>query len=204
MSIAPTADPSARTSGRRASRRRSAIIAALRLVLPAVSALVLLSVLAALAVSALGDRNQPAPSTRPIELVAPRLVGADDKGRPFVITAAGATRDGAAAERVGLDRPQLVLDEGGPDYMRVTAAKGVFDERDGKLSLSGGVKLVGPQGAYDSPATVFDTRTGEIAGSGAVRGAGAFGDIQAGSYAVKDKGDRIIFKGRVHSRQNLK
>jgi lipopolysaccharide export system protein LptC len=34
-----------------------------------------------------------------------------------------------------------------------------------------------------------------------VRGAGASGDrVQADSYAVSDKGDRVVFKGRVRTR----
>ena len=39
-------------------------------------------------------------------------------------------------------------------------------------------------------------------GDAGVKGAGSGNQVQADSYSVSDKGDRVIFKGRVRSRLN--
>lgn len=148
--------------------------------------------------------TQTAGDDAPIRLVNPRFVGRDDKGRAYVITALSATRDSADYQRVMLDQPALVLDEEGPDPLRITAKAGVYHEGTRKLDLSGGVKLAGAQAVFDTAASLFDTKTGEIVGSGPIHGSGSVGEITAKSYAVQGKGERMIFKGGVHTRLNTK
>ena len=103
-----------------------------------------------------------------------------------------------------LDRPALVLDDEGPDPVRVTAARGLYHEGDRKLEVSGGVRLSGAQAAFDTATSLFDTRTGELVGSGPIHGSGPLGEITSKSYGVYDKGDRMIFTGGVHTRMNSK
>ena len=88
--------------------------------------------------------------------------------------------------------------------VRVSSASGVYHEDTRKLELSGGVQLSGPKGAFQTAASLFDTKTGELVGSGPIQGSGSLGDISAKSYGVYDKGDRMVFKGGVHTVLNKK
>jgi lipopolysaccharide export system protein LptC len=186
-------------------RRRSRLVRILRIALPASVAVIL----AALAGEIVYNTIKAAPATsaesdEPIRLVNPRFVGRDDKGRAFVITAASAMRDQKDYQRVMLDKPALILDEEGPDPLRIQANAGVYHEGNRKLDLQGGVKLSGAQAVFETAASLFDTKTGELVGSGPIQGAGSLGEIQAKSYGVYGKGERMVFKGGVHTRLNSK
>jgi lipopolysaccharide export system protein LptC len=182
-------------------RRRSRVIAVLRILLPGLILLILAGLAGMIAYNSfMAQPVSPASSNEPIKLVNPRFVGRDDRGRPFVLISASATRDLQDDQKVYLDKPALVLDEEGPDPLRITAAKGVYHEATRKLEVSGGVRLAGARGAFDTAASLFDTHTGELVGSGPVHGLGSLGEINAKSYGVYDKGARMVFKGGVHTR----
>ena len=186
-------------------RRRSRVIRGLRILFPALIGAILLALAASVVWNAV--TTQPVsvgPADAPIRLVNPRFVGRDDKGRAFVLTAASATRDTKDYRKVYLDKPALILDEEGPDPLKVTAKAGVYHELTRKLEVSGGVRLSGAQTAFETAASMFDTKTGELVGSGDIQGAGPLGDITAKSYGVYDKGGRMVFKGGVHTRVNSK
>lgn len=192
-------------AGRSRWRRRSRLIRRLRVVLPALIVLILAGLAASVVYSSLrATPVQDGDSDEPIRLVNPRFVGRDDKGRAFVLTAVSAMRDPKDYQRVILDRPTLVLDEEGPDPLRVTAASGVYHEGDRKLAVSGGVRMSGPRGAFETAESLFDTKTGELVGSGPIQGSGSLGEITAKSYGVYGKGERMVFKGGVHTRLESK
>ena len=176
-----------------------------RIILPAAIGLILAFLAGCVAYNSL--TAQPSVQTAadaPIKLVNPRCVGRDDKGRAYVLTAVTATRDTKDYQKVYLDRPALVLDDEGPDPVKVTAREGVYHEGDRKLEVSGGVRLEGGEAAFDTAASQFDTRTGELVGSGPIHGAGPLGEINSKSYGVYDKGSRMVFTGGVHTRMNTK
>jgi lipopolysaccharide export system protein LptC len=201
----PVTPTSTRRDGFERWRKRSRQVRNLRVALPAAIGLIFLALAGAVAWNTMTSApEQPKDSNAPIRLVNPRFVGRDDKGRAFVLTAASATRDQKDYQRVLLDRPALVLDEGGPDAMRVTGHAGVYHEADRKLQLNGGVRLSGVSAAFETAASQFDTRTGELVGSGPIQGSGSLGEITAKSYAVYGKGERMVFKGGVHTRLETK
>ena len=186
-------------------RRRSRLVRLLRILLPTLVGLILAALAGAVVYNALTSRpGQPKDTAAPIRLVHPRFVGRDDKGRAFVLTAESATRDPNEYQRVLLVRPALVLDEQGPDPVRLQAAAGVYNESTFKLDLHGGVRLVGSKAAFDTATSLFDTKTGEIVGSGPIQGSGSLGEISARSYAVYGKGERFVFRGGVHTRLDRK
>lgn len=186
-------------------RRRSRTVRAMRIVLPGLIGLILAGLAAAVAYSALTvEPVRTGDASAPIRLVNPRFLGRDDKGRAFVITAQSAERDPRDYQRVVLDHPTLVMDEQGPDPVRLTANEGVYHEGSFKLDLRGGVRLVGSKAAFDTASSLFDTKTGEVFGSGPIQGSGSLGEISAKSYAIYGKGDRVIFKGGVHTRLDQK
>ena len=186
-------------------RRRSRLIRTLRVVLPATIALIFVGLVGSVAWSTFNAQpKEAAAGDEPIRLVKPRFVGRDDKGRAFVLTAESAIRDRLDYQRVMLKKPALVLDEAGPDEMRINGADGIFHEQNGKLELSGGVRLADTKNAFATAASLFDTKTGEVIGSGPIQGAGGLGEINAKSYGVYDKGDRMVFKGGVRTRLETK
>ena len=196
----PPGRPSRRASIRR-WRRRSRVIGALRVALPALIGLILLGLGGSVAYNAL--TAQPVPSgsaSDPIRLVNPHFLGRDARGRPFELTSLTATRDPQNYQRVFLDKPVLVLDDDGPDPLHITSGAGIFHEDTGKLEVSGGVRLSSARGAFDTAQSVFDTKTGELEGSGPVQGAGPLGEIQAKSYGVYEKGAVMVFNGNVRTR----
>jgi lipopolysaccharide export system protein LptC len=177
----------------------------MRIILPAVIGLIMLFLVGAVAYNALTIQPaQPRETSAPIRLVRPRFVGRDERGRAFVITAQSATRDPADYQRVVLDHPALLLDEDGPDPIRLVAAAGVYHEGTFQLDLHGGVRLVGSKAAFDTDTSLYDTKTGEITGPGPIQGSGSLGEINAKSYSVYDKGNRVIFRGGVHTRLDRK
>lgn len=198
LSIAAAPDRRAQV---RRWRRRSRVVRAMRIVLPALIGLILAGLAAAVAYNALtAAPGQPKDTATPIRLVHPRFVGRDDKGRAFVITADSATRDPREYQRVLLVRPAMLMDSEGPDPIRLSGNAGVYNEGTFKLDLHGGVRLVDSKGAFDTATALFDTKTGDIVGSGRIQGSGAPGELRADSYAISNKGDRMFFRGRVYTR----
>jgi len=182
-------------------RRRSRVVRALRLIFPSLIGLIMAGLAGSVVYNTLTAQPTPAGSVNdPIRLVNPHFLGRDTHGRPFVLTSTTATRDPRDYQRVVLDRPTLVVDEDSPDPLHITARSGVYHEATGKLEVSGGVRLSGARGAFDTAQSVFDTKTGELVGSGPVQGLGSLGEIRAKSYGVYDKGTRMVFDGAVHAR----
>ena len=186
-------------------RRRSRLVRRLRVILPALIGLILLSMLGfVLQTTLLGRDSSRQEADAPIELVNPRFVGKDNKGRAFVLTAAAAVRDENDYQRVLLDRPALILDAEGVNPTRVTARSGVYNEDRQMLNLDGGVKMSGGDVTFDTVSSIFNTATGELEGQGQISGASQLGEITAKSYGVYDKGERLVFKGGVRGRIDSK
>ncbi len=179
-------------------RRHSQLILRLRVVLPAIIAVIVLGLAGMITYSSLaGAPVEPEESDAPIRLVNPRFMGRDAEGRSFVITANSAVRDEDDYQRVVLDRPAMGLDGEGLSPMRLSAQSGVFHEGDGVLRLQGDVSLNDQDATFDTGSAVFDTATGVLEGEGLITGAGPLGEIRAKSYGVYDKGQRMVFKGGV-------
>jgi lipopolysaccharide export system protein LptC len=201
MTAADTTLPEPRRVDFERWRKRSRLIRTLRIVLPASIAVIFLGLVGSVAWSTFSAQPKAAAGgDEPIRLVKPRFVGRDDKGRAFVLTAESAVRDRLDYQRVMLKKPALVLDEGGPDEMRINGADGIFHEQNQKLELMGGVRLADTKNAFATAASLFDAKTGEVIGSGPIQGAGGLGEITAKSYGVYDKGSRMVFKGGVRTR----
>jgi lipopolysaccharide export system protein LptC len=197
LSVAP---PETRLRDFQRWRRRSRLIRGLRIALPAMILLIFAGLGGAVIRHSLTAASAVAADDGPIRLINPRFVGRDAKGRAFVVTARSAVRDSRDFQRVILDQPALVIDENGDNPTRLTSRSGVYHEGTRRLQLTGGVRLTSPQAALDTAASLYDTKTGELVGSGSIQGSGSLGEINAKSYGVYDKGERIIFSGGVRAR----
>lgn len=184
-------------------RRRSRVVRGLRIGLPALVAVLLVSLAGQVIWRSLAEADAKTAANVPIRLVNPKFYGRDEQGRAFVLSAITAVRDENDYQKVMLDRPTVALDQddnGGK--ANLSAARGVYQEDDGLLDLAGGVRLNDGSSEIVTQNSTFNTKTGQIEGKGAIKGAGNLGQIEAQSYGIYDKGERMVFKGGVRGRIN--
>jgi lipopolysaccharide export system protein LptC len=186
-------------------RRRSALIGVLRVALPAAMVAIILLLAAWVAfggmIASLGGQRGAGPGS--IHMTNARFLGRDADGRPYVLTALEAARDNLDFQRITLQSPTLTLGADGPKAVHLTADRGVYREDNRILLLNGHVSLRDSQGdAFLTDQAIVDTLKGAVAGKSPIAGHGPAGAIRADSYAVYDRGQRLVFQGRVHSRVN--
>lgn len=198
-----TAALSANRPKARPRRRKS--ISALRIALPLLAAGIVATIAAQATLRALQAKPSAAAASGPaLRMENPRFTGAMKDGRAFLITATAAVRDGADPNKIALESPHLTRGYGSDSPTQVTSRQGAYDEQKGSLLLTGDVKIDNGGGyAFSTEKALIDTRTGEVVGDQGVSGAGVSGNkVKADSYSVSDKGDRVVFKGRVRTRLN--
>lgn len=138
-----------------------------------------------------------------IHMTNPRFQGRDSKGRAFTLSAREAVRDERNQKQVSLTDPYVSLGVDTATPTRLMADYGVYNEEDRMLRLNGNVRLDDGSGyRFASNQATVDTRKGELVGKEAMSADGPMGQVQAGSFAVQDKGKKAIFKGGVRARLN--
>jgi len=177
-------------------------VRALRTVLPAIAIGVAVAIVGQGVIRAMAIKPAAPAATAPLRMDNPRFTGTLKDGRAFLITASSATRDLNNADQVFLKNPQLTRGYGSPAPTHVVSKEGVYQEEKGSLLLTGDVKIDNGQGyQFASQKALIDTNTGDLVGGAAVEGAGPnSGSVRADDYSVSDKGDRVVFKGRVRTR----
>ena len=201
--VPPSAPGDARAGERARWRDRSRTIRfwrrALPLVIVGIVALLVLWIGGRSAIVKLASPNV-SKETGGVRMVNPRFYGRDTSNRAFVVGAAEAARDAANGHTVTLKGPSVTLDAGGANPTRVAAANGVYREDQKRLNLTGRVDLDDGRGYhFTTPKAVVDTSTGHVTGDSGVRGQGPLGQMDASSYGVYDRGQRIVLKGDVHA-----
>lgn len=184
-------------------RTRERLIARMRLALPAVMALIVVGLIGWVAASTLRAPKPVRIEDPIIRMVGARFQGRTEDGRSFLIGARQAVRDERAPSGVTLIEPIMVVGAETPTPRRIMAREGTYDEKTRLLRLTGEVRI--DDGAGNRVATndtVIDTRTGLAVGQKGIESDGPVGQVSADSYTVKDKGDRIEFRGRVRTRVN--
>jgi lipopolysaccharide export system protein LptC len=186
-------------------RRRSLLIAALRRILPLVIlAIVILFggwvLFGGLITGGVGGHGAP-PSS--IHMTNARFLGRDAQGHAYVLTAVEAARDNTDFQRITLTNPTLTMDSDGLKPTRLSADRGVYREDNRILLLDGHVSVRDSQDdSFLTEQAIVDTVNGAVAGKSPVSGQGPTGSIRADSYAIYDRGQRLVFQGKVHSRVN--
>ena len=183
-------------------RRRSQLIRFFRKALPAAIAATLLALLGWVGIKqvmlSMQDLRVRGDAVR---MVNPRFYGQDERGRAFVLGAREAER--GQGEQISLVDPMLRLGgAGGGKATEITARKGLFDEKNRSVRLTGDVKVRDANSGFDfrTGEAKIDTRSGVISGNAPIQGRGPLGQISASSYAIYDEGARVVFKGGVRAR----
>ena len=184
-------------------QRRLTLIHGLRRGLPAVMALISLALVTLVTISALKTPRPTRTDDPIIRMVGARFQGRVKDGRSFLIGARQAARDERQPHRVSLEEPIMVVGAETATPRRVMARMGVYDEQTRLLRLTGEVRIDDGLGnRVASNDITIDTQTGQAVGQKGIEGDGPVGQVSADSYTVKDKGDRIEFRGRVRTRVN--
>ncbi len=199
IAISPAAAPPVRKKNR---NRHRPSVRTLRVILPTLAIGVAAAIVGQGTIRALAAKDAPPAAAAPLRMDNPRFTGVMKDGRAFLITASSAIRDPANADQVFLKAPQLTRGYGSPAPTHVVSKDGAYQEEKGALLLTGDVKIDNGQGyQFASQKALIDTRTGDLVGNAGIQGAGPNNSqVQADSYTVGDKGDRVIFKGRVRTR----
>jgi lipopolysaccharide export system protein LptC len=203
IAISPTAAQDQKAPPRKNRNRRRKPVRALRTILPTIALGVAVAIVGQGTIRAMAAKDAPlAASGAPLRMENPRFTGTLRDGRAFLITATSATRDPNNADQVFLKSPELIRGYGSDAPTHVVSKDGAYQEEKGSLLLTGDVKIDNGAGyQFASQKALIDTRTGDLVGNAAIQGAGPNNSqVQADSYTVGDKGDRVIFKGRVRTR----
>jgi len=183
-------------------RRRSRLIHFLRKALPAaiiaILALMAIWVLARGILARIGDLHGRLAGA--IHMTNAQFHGRDDQDRAYVVVAKEASRDDLDPNRFYLVDPRMVFDSENVKDSHISADQGVYRKDTRILSLRGHVSLRDPSGNnFDTQQAIVDTAHGTIAGQGQVTGNGPTGAITAQSFTVYNQGERVVFRGNVHS-----
>jgi lipopolysaccharide export system protein LptC len=185
-------------------RRRLKRVRTLRWALPGVAALLVAAVGGQLiwtAVQAAVQRPAAAADSS-VRMVQPTFSGEGRDGSHYRVTAQSGVRDAKDDKLILLDKPIVVVTRNGQPGTQTVSERGVFHEDDRSLKLEGDVRVQNANGyRFVAQNATIDTSTGQVVGQ-AIQGRGIAGEVQSNSYAVSEKGDRVIFKGGVRARLN--
>ena len=180
-------------------RKRSHMIRFFRRALPALMAVMALTLLVWIGIQAT-RQTAPQEASVSVRMVNPRFRGRDEQGRAFVMSASEAARDSRDFQRVLLKNPALALETGGSRPLTVRAKTGVYNERTLMILLEGAVHLEEPSGwVFDTQRALVDTNRNVITGDRPVQGVGPMGRIAASSYVIYNQGERVVFRGQVRT-----
>jgi lipopolysaccharide export system protein LptC len=133
-----------------------------------------------------------------LAMVNPRLTGTDDKGLPFIVSAASAVQEGPGSGRVRLSdiRAEMTLDDG--TLVHVTAAQGLVDTAARQLDIMGGIRFASADGYVAETASAkADLRNGIVTGVEPVKASGKFGELTAQRFTFDKDSKKLRFDGDV-------
>jgi lipopolysaccharide export system protein LptC len=123
-----------------------------------------------------------------------RYRGADERGRPYTVTAEKARQSGA--NRVDLTAPKGDIRTENGGWLFVQSRQGVFMQQSNQLDLSGDVLLYRDDGmSLRTDSVAVDLKAGAAASAEPVQVEGPLGTLAAQGFAIFEKGDVIQFTG---------
>ena len=189
----------------RRPRRRSRLIAGLRILLP-VLALVLVGLVVAWPQIMQGSRGIAVPEFWPgdagqpdmLSMASPRYAGQTNRDQPYHVTARSASLDPLQSNMVHLDRPAADIALGEDGDIHMTALTGTYDRDTERLLLDGGIEVVTSSGyRFATPSARVSLAQGRVHGLQPIEGDGPSGKLSADRFEIKDAGDILRFDGRV-------
>ncbi len=195
-------DPARRSGNLDRWRRHSTLIHFLRGALPTLIVALLLLLIGWAGFNTLVSRSgSGAAANMSIRMINPKFFGRDEGNKPFILSAASAARDDNQFQKIYLDKPVIIMGGVPTDQSQVTAQKGVYREDSRILILEGDVHLRDASGDnFFSQHALVNTITNDIDGAAHIDGHGPLGQIASSSYAVRNGGEHVFFRGQVKAR----
>lgn len=197
-----------RTTGEQAARR-AALMRRLRLVLPALAVVLIITFFANARRDAgdaafLDDFANLEATTEGVKTARPHFSGVDAKGAPFDITAEAATQRPDGAQVYDLDQPRANT-AGVDESSAVTANSGVYDQGAKRLDLGDGVvfnRSVGPDNyVLRTPAATVNVDDQTLISDKGVDGEGPGGAaLKADRVTASNQDGKVVFEGNVSMR----
>ncbi len=129
-------------------------------------------------------------------MTKPRFQGVDDKDQPYLVTATKATQQ--EDETILLDNVAADLTTKDKAWLALIAQKGILDLQNDTLQLMGSVQLFHDAGHQMSTEIVnINLNNLSAKGNMPIVIQGEFGRVTSNQFAIKDRGDRMIFKDNV-------
>ena len=125
-----------------------------------------------------------------------RYTGVDRSKRPFTVTAMEAEQKDPNSPIIELMQPKadIIMEDG--SWIALTAEVGNYNRITQSLELLGTVNLFHDKGyEFRTSSAVLDLRAGDVIGTEPVQGQGPFGHIQAESFVIRNRGEKIGFHG---------
>ena len=118
----------------------------------------------------------------------------DEKGQHYKINAHSAVE--LADGTVELNTPTYVITLTNKTVVTIKALKGILDQQNKKLNLSGDVVVIyGNEYTIKTPISKIDLRYGYAHGEDKIQGSSHDMKLAADRYRVEEKGDRVILEG---------
>ncbi len=183
-------------------QRRTRIVAAMRLILPAIAALLLatLALWSRLGLDTTSFRlsmdGLDLNNLDTLSMSNAHFEGLDDKKRPFSISAEKATQITQDADTIDLTQLQADMTMKDGAWLSLTADSGRLQRTKQLLDLMGQVNLFHDQGYELHTRNVHcDLAKNSAEGHDAVQGQGPSGELTAEGVQVFDSGQRVVFLG---------
>jgi lipopolysaccharide export system protein LptC len=137
-------------------------------------------------------------------LEAPIYTSRDEKGQPFKLEADVAKQHPTAPGVTDLANPRAVIEMEGGAVVRGDAPSAQYDQKEGKLTVNGNLKLRHSSGAvFETDKAVVDMNAKTAEGTSPVKVTGSFGEVKAQGFQLVDEGKTVIFTGPSHARLKL-
>lgn len=132
-----------------------------------------------------------------LTLVKATYSGADEKNRPYTVTAEKAIQASAKADLVRLVAPAADMTLNTGKWVAITAERGEFRQKSKELSLIGQVSLFHDDGySLTTERAEINMETGSAVSKKPVLAKGPLGTIKSQGFKMSEKGKRITFTGR--------
>lgn len=186
------------------SSRYSSLVRSLRVLLPlSAGALLLLAVIwprldfeDALGVSGLPASLDDVNSTE-VRMIAARVVGTDEEGRPFTLRAEEAKQLDGMMDRVLLRKPEAEIQAEDGATINVSADEGEYSREDESMVFRHNVVLIHSLGyRIETELANVDIPAARAYGDQPVSGTGPNGTLSGSGFEILDKGKTVRVLGR--------
>jgi lipopolysaccharide export system protein LptC len=139
-----------------------------------------------------------------LSMTSPRYYGTDDKNQPFTVTAESGTQLDSKEQVVALERPLANISRDNGANVVVNSDTGFFRQKENTLEMLGHVDLFQDNGyEVHTNSAHIDIQPGNARGDEPTVAQGPSGTVEGEGFRLWNKGQHIIFTGKVKAVLNM-